>query len=39
MISIVYVFWMYVLLFAVIGLLRGWAKELLVGFKIGRAHV
>ena len=34
MISIVYVFWMYVLLFAVIGLLRGWAKELLVGFSV-----
>ncbi len=34
MISIVYVFWMYVILFAVIGLLRGWAKELLVGFSV-----
>jgi hypothetical protein len=34
MISIVYVFWMYVLLFAIIGMLRGWAKELLVGFSV-----
>ena len=34
MISIIYVFWMYVLLFAVIGLLRGWAKELLVSFAV-----
>lgn len=34
MISIIYVFWMYVVLFAVIGMLRGWAKELLVGFAV-----
>lgn len=34
MISLVYVFWMYVVLFAVIGMLRGWAKELLVGFSV-----
>lgn len=34
MISIIYVFWMYIILFAVIGLLRGWAKELLVGFSV-----
>ena len=34
MISIIYVFWMYVILFAVIGLLRGWAKELLVSFSV-----
>ncbi len=34
MISIVYVFWMYVFLFAVIGMLRGWAKELLVAFSV-----
>lgn len=34
MISIIYVFWMYVILFAVIGLLRGWAKELLVSFAV-----
>ncbi|MCL4824357.1 MAG: CvpA family protein, partial [Anaerolineales bacterium] len=34
MISIVFIFWMYVILFAVIGMLRGWAKELLVGFAV-----
>ena len=34
MMSIVYVFWMYVILFAVIGALRGWAKELLVVFSV-----
>lgn len=34
MMSIVYVFWMYVLLFGVIGWMRGWAKELLVGFSV-----
>lgn len=34
MISLVIVFWMYVILFAVIGMLRGWAKELLVGFAV-----
>lgn len=34
MISLVVVFWMYVALFAVIGMLRGWAKELLVGFSV-----
>ena len=34
MISIIYVFWMYVILFAVIGMLRGWAKELLVSFSV-----
>ena len=34
MMSIVYVFWMYVLLFAIIGWMRGWAKELLVGFSV-----
>ena len=34
MMSIVYIFWMYVLLFAVIGAMRGWAKELLVAFSI-----
>lgn len=32
MMSIVYIFWMYVILFAVIGAMRGWAKELLVTF-------
>lgn len=34
MMSIVYVFWMYVILFAVIGAMRGWAKELLVVFSV-----
>ncbi len=34
MMSLVYVFWMYVILFAVIGVLRGWAKELLVAFSV-----
>jgi len=34
MMSIVYVFWMYVILFAVIGAMRGWAKELLVAFSV-----
>jgi uncharacterized membrane protein required for colicin V production len=34
MMSIVYVFWMYVVLFAVIGAMRGWAKELLVSFSV-----
>jgi uncharacterized membrane protein required for colicin V production len=34
MMSIVYLFWMYVLLFAMIGGMRGWAKELLVSFSV-----
>ena len=34
MMSIIYVFWMYVILFAVIGGMRGWAKELLVAFSV-----
>lgn len=34
MMSLVYVFWMYVILFAIIGMLRGWAKELLVAFSV-----
>ncbi len=34
MMSILYVFWMYVVLFAVIGAMRGWAKELLVSFSV-----
>ncbi|MBE0683561.1 MAG: CvpA family protein [Anaerolineales bacterium] len=34
MMSIVYLFWMYVILFAVIGAMRGWAKELLVAFSV-----
>lgn len=34
MMSIVYVLWMYILLFAVIGWMRGWAKELMVSFSV-----
>ena len=34
MMSIVYLFWMYVILFAVVGGMRGWAKELLVAFSV-----
>ena len=34
MISLTSVFWMFVILFAFIGFLRGWAKELLVGFAV-----
>jgi hypothetical protein len=34
MMSIIYVFWMYVFLFSIIGWMRGWAKELLVGFSV-----
>lgn len=34
MMSVVYIFWMYVFLFAVIGAMRGWAKELMVIFSV-----
>jgi len=34
MMSIIYIFWMYVFLFAVIGAMRGWAKELMVAFSV-----
>lgn len=34
MMSIVYIFWMYVILFALVGWMRGWAKELLVAFSV-----
>lgn len=34
MMSIIYVFWMYVVLFTIIGWMRGWAKELLVSFSV-----
>lgn len=34
MMSIVYIFWMYVVIFGVIGAARGWAKELLVAFSV-----
>lgn len=34
MVSLTVIFWMYVILFAVIGAMRGWAKELMVTFSI-----
>ena len=34
MMSIVIIFWMYVILFAIVGGMRGWAKELLVAFSV-----
>ena len=34
MVSLVVIFWMYVILFAVIGAMRGWARELLVAFSV-----
>ena len=34
MISLSVLFWMYLLLFGVIGALRGWAKEILVLFSL-----
>jgi hypothetical protein len=34
MMSVVYLFWMFVILFAIIGWIRGWAKELLVAFSV-----
>ncbi len=34
MMSIVYIFWMFVIIFAIIGWMRGWAKELLVSFSV-----
>jgi len=34
MMSIIYIFWMYVVLFAVIGGMRGWVKELMVSFSV-----
>ncbi len=34
MMNLIYLFWMYVLLFAVIGAMRGWAKELMVAFSV-----
>ena len=34
MMSIVYLFWMYVILFGIVGGMRGWAKELLVSFSV-----
>ncbi len=34
MVSLIVVFWMYVILFAIIGAMRGWARELLVAFSV-----
>lgn len=34
MMSLTVVFWMYVILFAIIGGMRGWAKEILVSFSV-----
>lgn len=34
MISLNFIFWMYVLLFGIIGGMRGWARELLVSFSV-----
>ncbi|HSA99873.1 MAG TPA: CvpA family protein [Anaerolineales bacterium] len=34
MMSIVYIFWMFVIIFGLIGWMRGWAKELLVSFSV-----
>jgi hypothetical protein len=34
MLSLNFVFWMYVVLFAIIGGMRGWAKEMLVSFSV-----
>jgi hypothetical protein len=34
MMSVVYIFWMYVLLFGIVGAMRGWAKELMVIFSV-----
>jgi lysylphosphatidylglycerol synthetase-like protein (DUF2156 family) len=34
MVSLVVIFWMYVIMFGIIGAMRGWAKELLVTFSV-----
>jgi uncharacterized membrane protein required for colicin V production len=34
MVSLAFLFWMFVVLFGIIGAMRGWAKELLVAFSI-----
>jgi colicin V production protein len=34
MMSIVYLFWLFVIIFGIIGWMRGWAKELLVSFSV-----
>lgn len=37
MLSLYVLFWMYIILFAIIGAMRGWAKELMVTFSIALA--
>ncbi len=34
MVSLTFMFWLFVLLFAIIGATRGWAKEILVTFAV-----
>jgi uncharacterized membrane protein required for colicin V production len=34
MVSLTFVFWLFIFLFAIVGAMRGWAKELLVTFSI-----
>jgi uncharacterized membrane protein required for colicin V production len=34
MMSVIYIFWMYVFLFGIVGAMRGWAKELMVIFSV-----
>jgi len=34
MVSLIIIFWMYVILFSIIGGIRGWAKEMLVSFSV-----
>ena len=34
MVSLIVIFWMFVILFAIIGAMRGWAKELMVAFSV-----
>lgn len=34
MMSVVYLFWMFIFLFGVVGAMRGWAKELMVSFSV-----
>lgn len=34
MVTLIFVFWMYIVLFSIIGTMRGWAKELLVSFSV-----
>jgi len=34
MMSVVYLLWMYIILFGIIGWMRGWAKELMVSFSV-----